>query len=1009
MGDRNPILLFNDVPNKKQMGIRSGRTKHRKTRLNRRLIVEQLAERRVLAAITGAVFEDTDYSLQQEVGEPNLPQRLIYIDSNDNGDLDSGESYVVAEQDGRFEFPGLSDGTYLLRLFNGTQSQVQTTPVESAVASGSVSVADGMQVELESGTTLVLTDSSLVIGDLQDGSSRSLSIGNQLTKMQTLPDGTLLIVASGAGGDTSWVVDPVSQTVASIDLSGGGGSTPWSDLEIDANGRGVLLEQSAGDSFVRAVDVTDQFAGVQVTTTTTSVPADTQVITSDTGHRSVFGWSGPDGMQLSLWSNVTDSFITSTPIDVSGTSELLAFDDASGLLALRTDNGGVGVYDVDADFAQLHDLEDVTGPVAIDGARDLLMTVSPLDAMLRVINLRDGALVADLAVDLSSVGQVAAIATGNQPDSVVVLGAAGVAEVALRRPAGHSVTISGDQDPDPISFGVALVGDNGAPRYISVPQFETLQEQNITRPSPSALVQSMDPDGDRYVVVQRSEAANGTATVSSNGTVSYTPNVGFVGVDTFSVALHDGRDISTVATIEVTVNPVSGVIVDIDPVPEHIVPGQVIGDIRIIGGGNDRVIEIDDPRFRERDGDIIFIGGNINHEHDPVIPLTITITDNDSGETIEETVAVMITDQNDPIEDILPHEAELTENNTGDVVSDLTIVDEDGGQEYTVKVDDDRFEIVLVNGSHLLKLKDDVAADFEKDPVIVVNVTASDSGSTYTQAITITVIDVREQPEQITLTNDTVMELVAGAVVGDVELDDGTKPDEISLSVDDSRFEIDGSTLKLVDDQYVERANQSEIELTITATDQQGDFDPISETFIIDVIENVTPYHNYDNPYDVNHNGEVTTLDVLLIINYLNRFGPGPVGQGDPSVCYDVNADGFVTALDALLVLNEINRRINDGGIVADAEQTAEGEEQPVDEQQPNPNQLVDEEDGAEGEQIPSDQLFEEWDGLKTAPDATASNPNKRIQPLEVPSSSSSDEYADHVDQTLRMLSDDVG
>jgi len=247
------------------MGNRIGRANQRKTRVKRRLFVEQLAERRVLAAITGAVFEDLDLSQQQEVGEPNVPRRLVYIDTNDNAQLDNGESFVVAEEDGTFEFLNLADGSYLLRLFNGTQTQTQTVPFESAGGGEVLAVSGAVQLEVANGESRVLTNDSVVIGDLQNEFSRTLPVGDQLARMQTLPDGTLLVISDSPDFETSWIVDPDNETVDPIDLSGAGDTTAWSDLEIDANGRGVLLEQSSGVTAVRAVDASDPFSGVEVT------------------------------------------------------------------------------------------------------------------------------------------------------------------------------------------------------------------------------------------------------------------------------------------------------------------------------------------------------------------------------------------------------------------------------------------------------------------------------------------------------------------------------------------------------------------------------------------------------------------------------------------------------------------------------------------------------------------------------------------------------------------------
>ncbi len=77
----------------------------RRVKVRRRLLVEHLGDRRVLAAITGAVFDDANHSFQKEAGEENVPRRLVYIDANDNAALDVGESFVVAEENGTLRVP----------------------------------------------------------------------------------------------------------------------------------------------------------------------------------------------------------------------------------------------------------------------------------------------------------------------------------------------------------------------------------------------------------------------------------------------------------------------------------------------------------------------------------------------------------------------------------------------------------------------------------------------------------------------------------------------------------------------------------------------------------------------------------------------------------------------------------------------------------------------------------------------------------------------------------------
>jgi hypothetical protein len=59
---------------------------------------------------------------------------------------------------------------------------------------------------------------------------------------------------------------------------------------------------------------------------------------------------------------------------------------------------------------------------------------------------------------------------------------------------------------------------------------------------------------------------------------------------------------------------------------------------------------------------------------------------------------------------------------------------------------------------------------------------------------------------------------------------------------------------------------------------------------------------------DVNRDGAVTSMDALLIINYVNRHGALEVSKGAPRH-FDVNRDGWVSSLDALVIINYLNRQ----------------------------------------------------------------------------------------------------
>ena len=64
------------------------------------------------------------------------------------------------------------------------------------------------------------------------------------------------------------------------------------------------------------------------------------------------------------------------------------------------------------------------------------------------------------------------------------------------------------------------------------------------------------------------------------------------------------------------------------------------------------------------------------------------------------------------------------------------------------------------------------------------------------------------------------------------------------------------------------------------------------------------------NPFDVNNNGDVDPLDVLIIINEINRNGTRALNPNlDRALQFvDVNRNGSIDPLDVLMVINEINR-----------------------------------------------------------------------------------------------------
>lgn len=78
--------------------------------------------------------------------------------------------------------------------------------------------------------------------------------------------------------------------------------------------------------------------------------------------------------------------------------------------------------------------------------------------------------------------------------------------------------------------------------------FSTLQNT----PLPGQLL-ATDPDGDPLTFTLQSPPANGTAVVNPDGTFTYTPAVGFVGTDSFTALISDGKGGTAIGTAIITV------------------------------------------------------------------------------------------------------------------------------------------------------------------------------------------------------------------------------------------------------------------------------------------------------------------------------------------------------------------------------------------------------------------------------------------------------------------------
>ncbi|MGV3485320.1 MAG: dockerin type I domain-containing protein, partial [Planctomycetaceae bacterium] len=500
---------------------------------------------------------------------------------------------------------------------------------------------------------------------------------------------------------------------------------------------------------------------------------------------------------------------------------------------------------------------------------------------------------------------------------------------SLRRTGAHRIQHTDDSTLDELLFALGpSTTENTPPEFSELPTLTAAEDSALVLESPQFLATAFDAEGDRVVVLLEQQAAHGLVVVTPTGGLGYVPDANFNGIDRFSIVLHDGLNASEPIELSVNVTAVNDPItldVVAAAIPENAAENVVAASIQTVNvDGGQIVLSVDDPRFKIVDQSVVVAAETqFDFETEPTVSFNVTATNTTTGESAVRTVEVSIGDVDELVVDIQPDSATIDENRVGELIAEVFVVDDGEGTQYDFAVDDERFEVLFRD----LRLKPGVSLDYEAEPTVTIHITAtSATGATKTEPVVITVRDIGEQASSIELTRNQVVELVRGATVGDIMIDGNPLGSSYLATVDDTRFEIVGSELKLRTSEFVRFDDQQEIQVVLTVQDAGATFLPVAGTFVLEVLANENPFHNESNPYDVNADGQVNPLDALLIINSMSRHGgPGPIEAfPSPDRFYDVNGDGYITALDALLIINFLNRQNRGAG-----EQSPEPEAQP--------------------------------------------------------------------------------
>ncbi len=889
----------------------------------RRLLFDTLEDRRVLAGIDLLVFQGPLGSLPSS-SENGLAGVVAYLDLNRNGTHDTDEPTAVSNADGVASFRDVAPGSYVVALLGDPSATGQTYPVAPAIEGvWEVFASDLLREDLP----------ILPVATNGDGQWLGRQ-GDLLLLSLNSKDADLVTEAFSGDIEEILLKDFTRERIAGVaKISHANLATlvefEWTEdtglVQIPIEGEAQHLHglTLVGERLF-AVDALSQqavefFVDSEQGLSLLAMPTDGEVVSLQplAGNRIAMRETTSNGERLSVYRlDALELHLESERTFVEAIAAWRA--SSSGELVYVQVSDSVQLLDISSGLPTVSQLSNSRFPILDSKSNNTLYTPSlGNDQRWEMWDWTNGARQGDFEVPpellpseflLNSANNaVTAVSPNGRYVHAVAQGLSPVVEVSE----GTSVVTMG--------LGEMHIDDvrvEGASRYQSPKDSAAFIQVSdwLSSIEVNGKTASTEYAQSLHWVILEGPKRGELSWQSQEGGI-YVPDNGFVGEDSFLVAAYNGRTLSNSFRVELRVfeeEPREGLSWTNDVIHPAISPFTFISEFSVDEERPGALYEfqVDDSRFGFLGSLLLYVQGGIPQVAFGTLPLLITaINRYDPSDKVQQLFNLKLEDPH--ASQVLPivfsGNTEIPERKPGFALGTVGLGSLDTGLQYDWILSDNRFE---VEGS-TLKLRSDRQLWYADAPTIPLTISLYDVVNRVTISHSLMINVLRNFDPWISISTEpefTLPETVKGGTLGTVSISSYGNVGEVAIQVSDERFEIVEGTLKVKNNQNIPWVAPGSFELTLTATASQLELVATTKVRIV-VTRNENPYHNEANPADVDGDGQVTPLDPLLLVNYLNNNGPGvidPEGEG-AGFNLDVDGDGLVTPLDVLIVINHIN------------------------------------------------------------------------------------------------------